>query len=54
MAFGLGKSGAPVGDGDIIKDSNTAGFVKDVIEASRKVPDLPSPNAIVLSRPLPK
>ena len=40
MAFGLGKSGAPVGDGDIIKDSNTAGFVKDVIEASRKVPVL--------------
>jgi putative thioredoxin len=40
MAFGLGKSGAPVGDGDTIKDSNTAGFVKDVIEASRRVPVL--------------
>jgi putative thioredoxin len=44
MIFGLGKPGggqaAAAGDGDLIKDSNTAGFVKDVIEASRTVPVL--------------
>ena len=42
MVFGLGKSGAAdrAGDGDLIKDSSTANFVKDVVEASRKAPVL--------------
>src|SRR6516164_9830996 len=42
MVFGLGKSGTAerAGDGDMIKESSTANFVKDVIEASRKVPVL--------------
>jgi len=43
MVFGLGKPAAPPAatDGDgIIKDSNTAGFVKDVIEASKTTPVL--------------
>lgn len=44
MVFGLGKPAAgpaaAAGDGDIIKDSNTAGFVKDVVEASRTAPVL--------------
>jgi len=42
MVFGLGKSATAdgAGNGDMIKDSNTAGFVKDVIEASRKAPVL--------------
>ena len=39
MVFGLGKATSE-GDGDSIKDSNTANFVKDVLEASRKVPVL--------------
>jgi putative thioredoxin len=44
MDFGFGKrqapgapAPAPAGD-DIIKDSSTAGFAKDVMEASKKVP----------------
>jgi putative thioredoxin len=42
MVFGLGKSRANegAGDGESIKDSSTATFVKDVIEASRKTPVL--------------
>jgi putative thioredoxin len=44
MVFGLGKSApapAPAAGGDgIIKESNTAGFVKDVIEASKTTPVL--------------
>jgi putative thioredoxin len=42
MVFGLGKSRANegAGDGDNIKESSTANFVKDVIEASRKTPVL--------------
>jgi len=41
MDFGTGKTGAaPKAAGDIIKDSSTAGFAKDVLEASRKVPVL--------------
>ena len=45
MVFGLGKkpaaAPAPAAGGDgIIKDSNTAGFVKDVIEASKTTPVL--------------
>jgi putative thioredoxin len=42
MVFGLGKSGTAerAGDGDSIKDSSTANFAKDVIEASRKTPVL--------------
>ena len=42
MVFGLGKSRAPEAgaQGELIKDSSTAGFVKDVIEASRAVPVL--------------
>jgi putative thioredoxin len=39
MVFGLGKTTTD-GDGESIKDSNTANFVKDVLEASRKVPVL--------------
>ena len=39
MVFGLGKA-TTEGDGNSIKDSNTANFVKDVLEASRKVPVL--------------
>ena len=39
MVFGLGKA-TTEGDGVSIKDSNTANFVKDVLEASRKVPVL--------------
>jgi len=41
MVFGLGKSGAAApgaADADIIKDTTTAGFAKDVLEASRTVP----------------
>lgn len=41
MEFGISKP--PAGDkagGDIIKDSSTAAFVKDVLEASRDVPVL--------------
>jgi len=44
MVFGFGKSteqkdgiGAP---GDVVKDTNTASFAKDVLEASRNVPVL--------------
>jgi putative thioredoxin len=41
MVFGLGKSGgAGQAAGDIVKESSTAGFVKDVLEASRSVPVL--------------
>jgi putative thioredoxin len=42
MVFGLGKSGSAerAGDGESIKDSSTANFAKDVIEASRKTPVL--------------
>ena len=39
MVFGLGKA-TTEGDANSIKDSNTANFVKDVLEASRKVPVL--------------
>lgn len=50
MDFGTRKPGQPAAgaigggmagggaDGDLIKDSSTAGFAKDVLEASRKVP----------------
>jgi putative thioredoxin len=42
MQFGQGRPGAPAGagasGGDVIKDSSTAGFKADVLEASRKVP----------------
>lgn len=38
MEFGLKASPAGAGDANIIKDSTTAGFAKDVIEASREVP----------------
>ena len=34
----LGGSAGPAGAGDLIKDSSTATFVADVIEASRQVP----------------
>jgi putative thioredoxin len=43
MVFGLGKSGGaqPAGAvGDVIKNTTTANFAKDVIEASRQVPVL--------------
>ena len=44
MVFGFGKSTEQkdvVGSaGDVIKDTNTANFAKDVLEASRKVPVL--------------
>jgi len=42
MDIGFGKSGAGAGgaDADIIKDSSTAAFAKDVLEASRQVPVL--------------
>ncbi len=33
-------SGAPVAAGDLIKETTTASFVKDVIETSKKVPVL--------------
>lgn len=36
-AMGGGMAGGAA-DGDLIKDSSTAGFAKDVLEASRKVP----------------
>jgi putative thioredoxin len=38
MDFGTRKSSSGEGDADIIKDSSTATFAKDVIEASRDVP----------------
>lgn len=38
MEFGLKASPAGAGDADIIRDSSTATFAKDVIEASRTVP----------------
>lgn len=38
MEFGLKASPAGAGDANIIKDSTTAGFAKDVLEASRAVP----------------
>ena len=38
MEFGLKASPAGASDADIIKDSTTASFAKDVIEASRAVP----------------
>jgi putative thioredoxin len=38
MEFGLKATPAGAGDADIIKDSTTASFAKDVIEASRAVP----------------
>jgi putative thioredoxin len=42
MDFGIGKpaSAGQPGAGDIIKDANTASFMKDVIEASRQAPVL--------------
>ena len=43
MDLGFGKSAAAApgaADADLIKNSTTAGFAKDVIEASRKVPVL--------------
>jgi putative thioredoxin len=42
MVFGLGKTGgaAAAPAGDMIKESSTAGFAKDVVEASRTVPVL--------------
>jgi putative thioredoxin len=38
MEFGLKATPVGAGDADIIKDSTTASFAKDVIEASRAVP----------------
>ncbi|MFA5899007.1 MAG: thioredoxin [Hyphomicrobium sp.] len=38
MEFGLRASPADAGDANVIKDSTTAGFAKDVLEASRSVP----------------
>jgi putative thioredoxin len=41
MDLGFGKpraAGAPGADGDLIKDTTTAAFAKDVLEASRQVP----------------
>jgi putative thioredoxin len=41
MDLGFGKpraAGAPGPDGDLIKDTTTAAFAKDVLEASRQVP----------------
>ena len=38
MEFGLKATPVSPGDADIIKDSTTASFAKDVIEASRAVP----------------
>jgi putative thioredoxin len=41
MDLGFGKPGTPAqggADGDIIKDTTTAAFAKDVLEASRQVP----------------
>ena len=41
MDLGFGKpraAGAPAADGDLIKDTTTAGFAKDVLEASRQAP----------------
>jgi putative thioredoxin len=39
LGFGKPAAGAQGGaDGDIIKDTTTAGFAKDVLEASRQVP----------------
>jgi putative thioredoxin len=41
MDLGFGKPRAAAqggGDGDIVKDTTTAGFAKDVLEASRQVP----------------
>src|SRR5215475_8404689 len=44
MVFGFGKSTEQKdrvgGAGDVVKDTNTANFAKDVLEASRKVPVL--------------
>ena len=40
MAIGDMKAGAIGGAADIIKDTTTANFVKDVVEASRQVPVL--------------
>lgn len=36
--IGMGPKGGPNGNDGIVKDSNTAGFLADVIEASKKVP----------------
>jgi putative thioredoxin len=39
MVFGLKGADAPgPADGDVVKDTTTAAFAKDVLEASRKVP----------------
>ena len=38
MEFGQNPSGAPGAAGDVIKDGTTAGFAKDVIEASKQTP----------------
>lgn len=38
MDFGQRKPGGPGAAGDMIKDSSTAGFAKDVLEASKQVP----------------
>lgn len=38
MEFGQNPSGAAGAAGDVIKDSSTAGFGKDVIEASKQTP----------------
>jgi putative thioredoxin len=41
MDLGFGKpraAASPGADGDIVKDTTTAGFAKDVLEASRQVP----------------
>ena len=38
MEFGLKASPGGASDADIIKDSTTAGFAKDVLEASKAVP----------------
>lgn len=38
MEFGLKASPAGAGDANVIKDSTTANFAKDVLEASRDVP----------------
>src|SRR5215510_385712 len=44
MVFGFGKSTEQKdrvgGAGDVVKDTNTANFAKDVLETSRKVPVL--------------
>jgi putative thioredoxin len=40
MDLGISKPAAGAAPADVIKDSGTAGFAKDVLEASRKVPVL--------------